>query len=278
MEEEGWFSVFHSHARYVPVFSHNNCFLVGDAAHVYSPVGAQGMNTGLQDSYNLAWKIAFELKGYAKRNILYTYEDERLPVAKKTLKYTDTVFRAIIDTRKKASFIRLNIVPVLLKLTLPLVMKMRFIRRKIFIIISGTGISYRKSFLSAPFKTLDFFDTAPRPGDRLPYIEYFIGTKVFNLHELIKPDRFFLFVLGLSKIPERLQSVLDLYSHFIDAEAIPVHSGTFKIFKKMVTFKYACYLVRPDLHIAWRSDYIDSAGLLKYLRLNFNSVNEREGQ
>lgn len=276
MEDPAWFSVFRSHARCVPVLSHNSCFLVGDAAHVYSPVGAQGMNTGLQDSYNLGWKMAFVLKGFAKKNILHTYHDERLPIIKKTLRYTDLVFGAIVDNRKKALFIRLNIVPVLLKLVLPLVMKSKFLRRKIFIAISGTGIQYRNSSLSGSFKALDFFDTSPRPGDRLPYIEYFIGTRVFNLHERIKPDRLHLFVLGLEKIPDSLQPILEQYHHFIDAEAIPVHSGTYLIFKKMVTFKYACYLIRPDLHIAWRSDYIDYAGLRKYFQLNFYSINDRK--
>src|SRR5665648_25817 len=63
ISEPDWFSVFHVNERYAPSFQLNRCFLVGDAAHIHSPVGAQGMNTGLQDSYNLSWKLAFVLQG-----------------------------------------------------------------------------------------------------------------------------------------------------------------------------------------------------------------------
>ena len=63
-------------------FRDRRCFLLGDAAHVHSPVGAQGMNTGLQDAYNLAWKLALVVKGRADAALLDSYEDERMPVAR----------------------------------------------------------------------------------------------------------------------------------------------------------------------------------------------------
>ena len=57
-----WLSVFHSRQHHAATFRKERCFLIGDAAHIHSPVGAQGMNTGLQDAYNLSWKLAFVLK------------------------------------------------------------------------------------------------------------------------------------------------------------------------------------------------------------------------
>ena len=77
-----WFSVFHSHQRYASSFQQNRCFLVGDAAHLHSPVGAQGMNTGLQDACNLAWKLALVIQKNAKESLLDTYSAERDGIAK----------------------------------------------------------------------------------------------------------------------------------------------------------------------------------------------------
>jgi len=82
ISEPEWFSVFHVNERYASTFQQKRCFLVGDAAHIHSPVGAQGMNTGLQDSYNLAWKLAMVIQGKSKASLLETYSSERLVVAK----------------------------------------------------------------------------------------------------------------------------------------------------------------------------------------------------
>ena len=71
-----WFSTYKVHSRRVNQFSLGRCFLAGDAAHIHSPVGAQGMNTGIQDGYNLAWKLAMVLRGEADAKILDTYNEE----------------------------------------------------------------------------------------------------------------------------------------------------------------------------------------------------------
>ena len=71
--------------------------MLGDAAHVHSPVGAQGMNTGLQDAYNLAWKLALVANGQADAALLDTYEEERLPVAQRLLNTTDRAFRLVVS-------------------------------------------------------------------------------------------------------------------------------------------------------------------------------------
>ena len=67
-------------------------FLAGDAAHIHSPVGAQGMNTGMQDAWNLGWKLALVTLGHAEEKLLDTYEAERWPVGRNLLRYTDRLF------------------------------------------------------------------------------------------------------------------------------------------------------------------------------------------
>src|SRR5438876_259055 len=85
----------HHHHRSAARFRDRRCFLLGDAAHIHSPVGAQGMNTGLQDAYNLGWKLALVVKGQADATLLDSYELERMPVARRLLATTDRLFRLI---------------------------------------------------------------------------------------------------------------------------------------------------------------------------------------
>src|SRR5207237_10306519 len=83
VERVNWFSTYHVHHRVASCFRAGRAFLLGDAAHIHSPVGGQGMNTGLGDAVNLSWKLAEVLKGNAPDSILDTYEVERIALAKK---------------------------------------------------------------------------------------------------------------------------------------------------------------------------------------------------
>ena len=87
-----WFSTYKVHSRHVNKFSEGRCFLAGDSAHIHTPAGAQGMNTGIQDGYNLAWKLACVLKNAADGKLLDTYNEERLPNAHRLLQTTDRIF------------------------------------------------------------------------------------------------------------------------------------------------------------------------------------------
>src|SRR6185503_2516225 len=87
-----WFSTYHVHHRVAGSFRRGHAFLLGDAAHIHSPAGAQGMNTGIGDAINLAWKLAAVLKGRADAKILDTYEPERMGFARKLVATTDQVF------------------------------------------------------------------------------------------------------------------------------------------------------------------------------------------
>src|SRR4030095_357834 len=84
-----WTTWFRIHRRCVNKYREGRIFLAGDAAHIHSPAGGQGMNTGIQDAYNLAWKLALVLKGQAPKSLLDSYEAERHPIAQMVLRGTD---------------------------------------------------------------------------------------------------------------------------------------------------------------------------------------------
>ena len=157
-----WFSTYKVHTRHVSEFSVGRCFLAGDAAHVHSPAGAQGMNTGIQDSYNLAWKLALVLKGRAGKTLLATYNAERLENAKNLLQTTDRMFQLVAGSEWFLSFLRTNVVPPIAKYIVGLE---RF-RKFIFPVISQIAIHYPHSPLSHHDGDENFKIKA---GDRMPY-------------------------------------------------------------------------------------------------------------
>ncbi|MDQ0736166.1 FAD-dependent monooxygenase [Arthrobacter agilis] len=105
-EDSRWFSTYRVHHRIAAHFRTGSVFLAGDAAHVHSPVGAQGMNTGLQDAHNLAFKLDDVIRGTAPDAFLDRYEAERRPVAVRLLQTTDTVFRGLTSTSRSAVLVR----------------------------------------------------------------------------------------------------------------------------------------------------------------------------
>ena len=182
LSDPGWISVYYSHHRYVAIFRKGRCFLVGDAAHVHSPVGAQGMNTGLQDAHNLGWKLALVISRKANQPLLDIYSEERLPVARSVVRTTDRVFNLTLSQNPLARFWILHVAPK----ALALVLSEKHLARFAFNTISEIGIRYRQSSLSqnAPFGT--FPRHAPQPGDRLPYVEFHEDGKKVNLQDKVK--------------------------------------------------------------------------------------------
>src|SRR6476646_3777827 len=91
------------------------CFIAGDAAHIHSPVGGQGMNTGIQDAYNLAWKLALVIQGKANDAILNTYQTERYPIAKKLLRNTSELTKVMTIQSPLLKWIRNSIISLLMR-------------------------------------------------------------------------------------------------------------------------------------------------------------------
>src|SRR5262249_41649863 len=145
-------------------FRDRRCFLLGDAAHIHSPVGAQGMNTGLQDAYNLAWKLALVVAGRAAPALLDSYEDERIPIAQRLLNTTDRAFRLIVSDSRLAGLLRTKVLARIAAFAL----SRPWVQRLGFRVVSQTGIHYRKSSLSQSLDGLPA--AAPRAGDRFPWL------------------------------------------------------------------------------------------------------------
>lgn len=140
--DSAWFATYRLHHRLAARFRDGPCFLVGDAAHIHSPVGAQGMNTGLQEAHNLACALADVLVGGMPDARLDRYEAERRPVGKILVATTDRAFAAVTSDSPLARFIRGWIVPRLGPLAFRLVPRLVGGRR-MFGYLSQTRIRYR---------------------------------------------------------------------------------------------------------------------------------------
>jgi 2-polyprenyl-6-methoxyphenol hydroxylase-like FAD-dependent oxidoreductase len=155
-----WFSTYHVHHRVADRFREGRAFLLGDAAHIHSPVGGQGMNTGIGDAVNLAWKLAGVVHGRAAAPLLDSYEPERIAFARRLVATTDQAFTAVTSDTPLARLTRLRIVPMLF----PLITRFAAVRRLMFLTVSQTGVHYRDSRLSVGRAG------SVRGGDRLPWV------------------------------------------------------------------------------------------------------------
>jgi hypothetical protein len=134
--------------------------VLGDAAHIHSPVGGQGMNTGIGDAVNLAWKLAMVSAGHAPDSLLDTFEPERIAFARRLVATTDRAFTFVTHDGPLARFVRLDVVPHVL----PAVMTHDAAKRFLFRTLSQIEIEYRTSELSSG-RAGDVHG-----GDRLPWV------------------------------------------------------------------------------------------------------------
>src|SRR5690606_37418033 len=106
-----WFSTYRVHHRVADRFRLGRVFLAGDAGHIHSPAGGQGMNTGIGDAINLAWKLDAVVQGRATEALLASYEAERIGFARRLVQTTDRAFNLATGDSSIAEFIRTRIVP-----------------------------------------------------------------------------------------------------------------------------------------------------------------------
>jgi 2-polyprenyl-6-methoxyphenol hydroxylase-like FAD-dependent oxidoreductase len=160
VQRVNWFSTYRVHHRVAQAFAKGRAFLLGDAAHIHSPVGGQGMNTGIGDAVNLAWKLASVLKDHSSVALLESYEPERIAFARRLVATTDRVFAGVINPGALARFVRTQVVPGIA----PGLFSLAFVRRFAFRTVSQIAINYRGSALScgAAGKI--------KGGDRLPWV------------------------------------------------------------------------------------------------------------
>src|SRR6266849_4768650 len=155
-----WFSTYHVHHRVADHFQTGRAFLLGDAAHIHSPVGGQGMNTGIGDAVNVAWKLAAVVHGRADASLLDSYEPERVAFAWRLVATTDQVFTGVTSAGAIARLVRLHIVPLLI----PFLFEVKAVRRFMFRTVSQTVVNYRGSNLSEGRAGTVY------GGDRLPWV------------------------------------------------------------------------------------------------------------
>jgi 2-polyprenyl-6-methoxyphenol hydroxylase-like FAD-dependent oxidoreductase len=242
-----WFSLYKVHSRRVNKFSEGKCFVAGDAAHIHSPAGAQGMNTGIQDVYNLAWKLALVVKGEAAESLLDTYNEERLANAKRLLDSTDRMFELAAGSSWLMSFLRTTIFPPIAGFMASL----ETVSKRVFPLISQIGINYRDDFLSE--HTDDEFEDV-RAGDRLPYF-LVDGASIF---EKLKAPKFHLLLFSKTE-PGECQDFGDL----VDCHHISIDERVSEIFGTENDFGL---LLRPDNHIAFIASAMTPEQVADYFR------------
>jgi 2-polyprenyl-6-methoxyphenol hydroxylase-like FAD-dependent oxidoreductase len=154
-----WFSTYRVHHRVADHFRKGRAFLMGDAAHIHSPVGGQGMNTGIGDAINLAWKLAAVLHGNAEASLIDTYEPERIAFARRLVATTDRAFTGVTSSDFMARLLRMKVFPRIM----PFLLKLAAVRRFMFRTVSQTQVNYRESPLS------EGRAGSVHGGDRLPW-------------------------------------------------------------------------------------------------------------
>ncbi len=238
-----WFSTYHVHHRVADRYRRGRAFLAGDAAHIHSPVGGQGMNTGIGDAINLAWKLAAVVHGRCGEWLLDTYEPERIAFARRLVDTTDRAFVAVTSPSATARFLRMRAVPAIL----PLLLRLEPIRRLLFRTVSQIAVNYRGSRLSE--------GRAGRVegGDRLPWTSAEDGDNFAPLTSLAWQVH----VYGEAAAALRQACA---------ARGLPLHVFAWSESVRRAGFaRGAAYLVRPDGYVAFADSSADAAALAAFL-------------
>ncbi|KVL35195.1 FAD-binding monooxygenase [Burkholderia territorii] len=151
-----WSAYFRLHSRMADRLRHGRVFFAGDAAHVHSPAGAQGMNTGIQEAFNLGWKLARVLGAGTPERLLDTYHAERHPIERDVLRQTGFITQIVEADHGAMKLLRDHVVPLLASFG-P-------VRDAVRRTVSELGVQYRKS----PLTLERVLDGGPRAGERAP--------------------------------------------------------------------------------------------------------------
>ena len=244
-----WLSCFRCQLRSTTTYRRGRVLLAGDAAHIHSPAGGQGMNTGMLDAENLAWKLALVADG-APETVLDTYEQERVPVTSSVLGLTDRLIRLATLRHPVKQVLRDTLIPA--AAALPVVQD-RAARR-----LSQVSVAYPASPLIRP----DGIRRGPKPGDRFPDIEVRTGRGCTRLYRVLGRGRHVLLVSG-DEIRQAVESSgLARYAglvEIVDADLRAAH-------RPGGDASAAFALVRPDGVLVARGARRDTHKLIDYLR------------
>ena len=249
VERVNWFSTYRVHHRVADHFRKGCAFLLGDAAHIHSPVGGQGMNTGIGDAVNLAWKLASVLRHRANESVLDSYEPERIAFARRLVATTDRAFTAVTSSGAVARMVRLHIVPLLI----PLLFASTKARGFLFRTVSQTVVNYHGSSLS------EGHAGTVHGGDRLPWVKLKTdssGVDQDNFAPLTSLD-WQVHVYG--DAPMKVQAACD-------ERKLPLHAFAWgPEMSRAGLRRDALYLVRPDGYVALADPAGTATALISYL-------------
>ncbi|HSK27832.1 MAG TPA: FAD-dependent monooxygenase [Jiangellales bacterium] len=195
-----WLSDFRVSCRQAARYRAGRVLLAGDAAHVHSPAGGQGMNTGIQDAWNLGWKLALVARGIAPDSLLDSYESERLPVGRDVLRLTDRLFT--VATSPRVAWARTRVVPRVAPLVMRLPVRSAGFRR-----VGQLSVGYRGSPAVAPPERRRGLG----PGDRLPDAPVTVAGMRTRLHDLVGGPGFHVLVLGDSSAPRANRAYVSVH-------------------------------------------------------------------
>jgi 3-(3-hydroxy-phenyl)propionate hydroxylase len=277
--EPRWFNRFRSGHRIAATFRQGRAFLAGDAGHVHVPVGGQGMNYGMHDAFNLAWKLAAVAKGEAKPELLDTYMAERHPADEALIRATDVGYHLIIEPHAIKS--------VLMKTVMPTLLQFEPLRKGVRDTLAEMNVAYPASPLSED----QGGSHGPVPGQRAPdaLVVRMPSRETVRLFDLLRDPRWTLLLFAGVTPTEHSITALERISaplakgygsrvaiHLVLAEAppVPVHENWAADFlmdrEHYLHDKYGVtspclYLLRPDGHVAFRGRLDDAEKLGAYL-------------
>lgn len=235
-----WLSRFRINERKVRDYRTGRVFLAGDSAHVHSPAGGQGMNTGMQDALNLAWKLALVCRGEVSDNLLASYSPERSGVGEQVLRNAGTLTRVGLVSNPLLQQLRAFAASVVDHLPS---LKQRFVDQ-----ITEVDLQYHDSPLT---RRLPASSPRPSPGERARDATL-DGLPAMRLHQVLGSGRFAVLSVGVPAISfgvelERIAVAVEL-SHSAD------YSSGF------------VYLIRPDAYVAMSTSSAHSDFLVGALR------------
>lgn len=219
-----WFTTYRVHHRVAAKFRIGRVFLLGDAGHLHSPAGGQGMNTGIGDAVNLSWKLAHVIEGRTADLILDTYETERIGFARKLVDTTDKAFQGMVSEGWTSEALRSWLLPHVA----PVLASLSTVRDAMFSMVSQTRISYRPSALSRGKAG------KVHGGERLPWLAFnyaTLRTLDWRLHVYGTLSD------GLSAAAATLGIATDEFQWTEAAQKAGIRRD-------------AAYLIRPDGHVA----------------------------